>query len=149
MAGDLLLQNLTYNQRSTLIEAGGVQTMSIFHSDKVWDKGLGLSTFLKSGSASRVGLPPHSYITFERELSATYRTDKMLRLRLDDLLRKATRPAFVSVKASLAGWPGVGPLSAVLILEAALPLGKIIIEFYTMDDTKLHQVFPTWQMVPE
>jgi len=150
MAGDLLLEKLTFNQRTTLIEAGGVPTLSIFHSDKVYDKwNGGLSTKIASGSASRLGLPPHSYITFQGQLSAPYRQDPVLRLKLDDVLKKMTRQAFLSQKASLNGWPGAGPLSAVQILEAAIAGGSIIVEFYAMDGAHLKDAFPHWTMVPE
>ena len=150
MAGDLLLEKLMFDQRTTLIDAGGVQTLSIFHSDRTYDKwNGGLSVKIASRTATRDGLPPHSYITFQGNLSETYKKDQILRLRLDNVLKKMTRQPFLSQKASLDGWPGDGPLSAVVMLENAIRRGSIIVEFYSMDGAHLKDAFPHWNMVPE
>ncbi len=150
MAGDLMIQNLTYNQRTTLIEAGGTADLTIYHADKPWSDGA-LDSRVSSQNGTRVGLPAHSYITFKggAGLSGDYSGDRVKQLRLDDILRKCSRPAFVSQKASLNGWPGVGALSAVNILVAALPLGSIIIEYYTFDGKAISSVFTEWSKVDE
>ena len=148
MAGDLFIENLSFSQKLTLTEAGAVDGLQIFHADRPFSA-QGLAGRL--ALPSRVGLPAHAYLTFKggSDLQGDYKTNGIYRLRLNDILVKCSRPAFMSQKASLNGWPGVGQLSAVLMLEQALQGGSIIIEYYKYDDRPILTVFSTWARLNE
>jgi hypothetical protein len=157
MAGDLFIENITTDQCKMLTEAGGEAGEIIFHSDREFnDYESVLRAQLVDGAVTtRHHLPAHSYVTFKaskRDTLSAYASNKMQALRLDDFLKKCSRPlGLVSNKASLAGWPGATALSATTIFVAAVTQGNVIIEYYKFDGRTL--LYPgyreTWQKVPE
>jgi hypothetical protein len=155
MAGDLLIENISFDQQLTLVEAGGIVGTDIFHADKPWRqyKPVLDQRLVGGGPNRRADLPAHAYITFNASNRAAlekYCNDGVKKARLSDLLKKCTRPlGVVSANVNLAHWPGEswdGPANS---LMAALTRGNVIIEYYKVDGSPILDVHRDWKQHDE
>lgn len=159
MAGDLLLINMTYNDMQTLKAASGAEIKTIYHSDKSWAEYHNvLESRLDDGPPSnRTDLPAHAYVTFSsgnRSELEDYCNDKIQKARLNDVLKKLSRPlGVVTANPNLDGWPGGGDWdSASNLLIYAVNRGNVIIEYYKVDGSPIMNLYkndPNWTKVPE
>ena len=149
MAGDLYIQNISYDQFQTLKAAGGVVEEAIYHADRGFAEYENvLNTRLAAGPPSnRVHLPAHGYVAFRaanRGTTQGYVTG-VNRLKLGNLLEKVSRPlGVVTANANLTAWNAtLGPGRATLLANA-LNNGNVIIEYYKYDGSPILFVQTGW-----
>jgi hypothetical protein len=150
MAGDLYIESIDEQQMINLKAAGATVTEAIYHADRpFYEHQDRLNTQLQPGALnSRLTLPAHAYVRFDaanRSKYDLYVNDPVKRLRMDDFLKKCTRPlGLVSANAHLANWPGNTVFSAALMLQAALQNGAVTIEYYKLGGRLLLSACPGW-----
>ena len=149
MAGDLYIENISFDEFRVLEDSGAVIDRNIFHADKSWHRYQHvLRERLPLGAPSnRVNLPAHAYVRFEgvnRQALATYMGDRINRARLNNLLDKCTRPLrVVSAHPRLNNWGRRGENHADMLLEA-VNLGNVTLEYYKYDGSPVLFVQTGW-----
>lgn len=150
MAGDLYIESIDEQQLINLKAAGATVPEAIYHADRPFyqfqDR---LNTQLQPGALnSRATLPAHAYVRFDaanRGAYDLYIADPVRRLRMDDFLKKCTRPlGLVSGNGNLGNWPGNTVFSAALMLQAALQHGAVTIEYYKVNGRLLLSACTGW-----
>jgi hypothetical protein len=159
MAGDLLIVDISFNQKQTLEQSGATIDKAIFHSDKSWGQfSHVLEERLRLGPPNnRRNLPAHAYITFNsanRHVVDRFCQDRTQKARLNDVLVQLARPlGVVSNNPNLGNWPGNNTWDgAANLLLDALTRGNVIIEYYKQDRSPIMDVFgkdPNWKKHPE
>ncbi|EAQ65613.1 hypothetical protein MED121_08613 [Marinomonas sp. MED121] len=159
MAGDLLIENLTFDEKDTFQSAGATIVKSIFHSDRSWGQYQNIlnQQLTAPPPARRANLPAHAYITFDANnagLVQAYCDNKVNKAKLNNALVKCSRPlGVVSANPNLANWPGNGTWDAAAnIILAALANGSVVIEYYKLDGAPIMDVFgkdTDWKKIPE
>jgi hypothetical protein len=149
MAGDLYIQDISYDQFQTLKAAGGVVEEAIFHADRGFAEYENvLNTRLAAGPpCNRVNLPAHGYVAFRaanRGVTQGYAAG-VNRLRLGNFLEKVSRPlGVVAANANLNAWNATLGPGRVNLLAAALNNGNVVIEYYKYDGSPILFVQRGW-----
>ncbi len=146
MAGDLLIVDISFNQKRIFEQAGATSGKEIFHSNKSWGNFYQVleERLILEPPSKRKNLPAHAYITFNaanRDAVIKYCEDPIQKTRLNDVLIKCSRPlGIVTNNPNLKEWPGsTNPYSAILL--TALEKGNVIIEYYKQDRSPIMDVF--------
>jgi hypothetical protein len=161
VAGDLYVENITYDQFKVLGEAGaefgvsGTTEGAVFHADKSWYEFQDvLKERLSAGAPSdRRNLPAHSYVAFRasnRQAVQVFAKDPFNKARLNNFLAKCSRPlGMVAGNSNLQNWPGAGWDGPVTTLLTALDFGNVIIEYYKYDGSPIMNVQRDWKRFNE
>lgn len=157
MAGDLFIQNITFNQVKMLTDAGGTQTKTIFHSDRSWsaDQHVLTAQLAPTAANNRTHLPPHAYVTFSSANRAAIRTfvqSSTNPLRFKDFFATVSRPlGVVANNPNLAQWNAVNANRVAIFLDA-LDHGNVTLEYYLFDNGQLMTIWgkdTSWTKAPE
>lgn len=139
MAGDLFIEDLSFDQFQLLTDAHGTAARHIYHANRGWHSCENvLRTRLQAGPpSSRAGLPAHAYVTFSSadraQIAAFVTASAINKGRLGNVLDKVSRPrGLVSENPHLSSWygPMATGLDKVDLLVDALNFGNVIIEYY-------------------
>ncbi len=159
MAGDLLIENLSLDDKNTFEAAGATIQKAIYHSDKAWRQyeNVLIERLNNPGPSARGDLPAHAYIRFDANNAGmvdAYCNSRINKAKLNNALVKLSRPlGIVSANPNLANWPGNGDWdSAANILLTALANGSVVIEYYKQDNSPVINVFGydnDWGKYPE
>lgn len=144
MAGDIYVEALSHDDVANIERCGGILEKSVFHSDKA-DNAHILEERLSAVSQNRRELPPHCYITFNKNS-----TDKIQALGLSSILQKTSRPAgIVKIKQGLATWAQSSDVQKAMLLYAEIQNGPIKLEFYKIGLWGVVSHYKDFQMVKE
>lgn len=143
MAGDIYIETLSYDDIANIERCGGALETSVFHADK--NDFSVLDDRLKATAQNRKDLPPHCYITFNKNS-----TDKLKILGLSSILKRTSRPAgIVKIKQGLVNWDQSSDVQKAMLLWGELQNGPIALEFYKVGLWSVRTHFKDFTMCNE
>lgn len=143
MAGDIYIESLSYDDIENIERCGGVVEKKVFHADR--SNFSVLAERLTAAVQNRKDLPPHCYITFQKN-----GTDATRLLRLSSILQRTSRPAgIVKMKQGLINWDASNDVQKAKLLWGELQSGPIALEFYKVGLWSVKTHFKQFEMCDE